>query len=261
MKISCLNYKKGSKRAQVTIFIIIAIIIVVVVGAFFIFFKPEFKPIPQVESPEAYIESCMKDAAKDAIDILDMHGGDIEPRHYFLYRDTKARYLCYTSLYYSACVNQEPMLKQHVENEISGYVMPKLKACVSSLKADFEKRGYGVETGTDNILLKASIQPKNVVISAEFEFTASKGEETVKSDRFEAVLKEQLYELIELASEIINQEIEFGYFEQVGYMILYPQRSVERDRVDETRIYTLGDRATGRQFRFAVRSYVLPAGL
>ncbi|MBI2046621.1 hypothetical protein HYT26_00450 [Candidatus Pacearchaeota archaeon] len=250
-----------SKRSQVTLFIIIAIIIVAAVIGFFVFFKPSFKPAPQIESPEAYIESCMKDAAKDAIDILDIQGGDINPINYFNYQNKKVRYLCYTNLNYEKCTNQEPMLKQHIESEITNYAMPALKECVSSIKKDFEKRGYAVETSTDNILLKTSIQPENVVIDAEFEFSASKGEEKIKSDKFESILKEQLYSLIGLSSEIINQEITWGNFNIDGYMMLYPKHKVERDKVNEIKIYTLTERATQRQFRFAVRGYVLPAGI
>ena len=153
------------------------------------------------------------------------------------------------------------MLKQHIENEISGYVMPKLKSCASSLKADFEKRGYAVKANTSSILMETSIQPENVVIDAEFEFSASKGEENIKSDKFEAELKEPLYDLVVLAGEIVNQEVTWGNFNIDGYMMLYPKHKVERDKINEIRIYTLTDRATQRQFRFAVRGYVLPAGI
>lgn len=250
-----------TKKSQVTLFIIIAIIIVAAIIGFLVFFKPSFKPAPQIESPEAYIESCMKDAAKDAVDILDMQGGDIKPANYFNYQNKKVRYLCYTNLNYEKCTNQEPMLKQHVESEISSFVLPVLTKCMSSLEKDFEKRGYAVETGTDNILLKTLIQPENVVIDAEFEFKASKGEETIKSNKFEGVLKEQLYGLIELAGEIVNQEITWGNFNIDGYMMLHPEHKVERDKVNEIKMYTLTDRATQRQFRFAVRGYVLPAGI
>ena len=249
------------KRSQVTLFIIIAIIIVAAIIGFFVFFKPSFKPAPQIESPEAYIESCMKDAAKDAIDILGMRGGDINPINYFNYQNKKVRYLCYTNLNYEKCTNQEPMLKQHIESEITSYVLPALKGCASSIKEAFEKRGYAVKANTSSILMETSIQPENVVIDAEFEFSASKGEENIKSDKFEAELKEPLYDLVVLAGEIVNQEVTWGNFNIDGYMMLYPKHKVERDKINEIRIYTLTDRATQRQFRFAVRGYVLPAGI
>ena len=249
------------KRSQVTIFIIVAIIIVAAIIGFFVFFKPKILTPPQIESPEAYIEKCMGDAAEDAIDILSQQGGDIEPAHYITYQNEKVRYLCYTVLYYTKCTNQEPSLKAHVESEITGYALPMLKRCVSSLKADFEKQGYAVQADVENIALKTEIMPKNVVLNAEFEFSATKGETTVSRNKFEAVLKEPLYELLDLTREIINQEAKFGYFEQVGYMILYPDYSLEKDNTEETKIYTLKQRDTGREFVFALRGYVLPAGL
>ena len=252
------NNKIHGKKAQVTIFIIIAIVLVIGIILYFLVLKPRIAKQIELENPETYIEKCLADSAKEAIDILDLQGGDINPQNYFMYKNEKARYLCYTPVYYSGCVNQEPLLKEHVEQEINNYVKPKLQQCIENLKNEYQRKQYIVDIQTEGIELKTSLKPKTIVLDAEFQLKVRKEDNVIERNQFQATLQEPLYELAILALEITKQEAQFGNFEQLGYMLLYHDIEIDKDRVDESIIYTLTDRTAERQFRFAVRGYVTP---
>ncbi|MFH0832002.1 MAG: hypothetical protein V1886_04030, partial [archaeon] len=155
--------KKGvfilDSNGQVTLFTIIAIVVVSAVALLF-FLKPGMSIAPKTTEPQAYIEKCMKDAGTEALSLLIKHGGALNPKAYVTYGGEKISYLCYTSDYYSKCVNQQPLLKYNIESEITGYSLPKLQQCISELKVQLEKKGYSVTTG--NLQLQATLQPKKV---------------------------------------------------------------------------------------------------
>ncbi|MEM2933058.1 MAG: hypothetical protein QW622_02530, partial [Candidatus Pacearchaeota archaeon] len=62
--------------------------------------------------------------------------------------------------------------------------------------------------------------------------------------------------------EIINDEITNTDFDPVAYMLMHFWVEIEKFRTsDDSKIYTLRERASGKEFVFAVRNYVLPPGL
>jgi len=249
--------RKG-KKGQVTLFVIIGIVIAAGIGTYFAV-RPRLAPAPIELSPEAFIEKCMSDNAGEAISKLSPQGGSLEPELYILYNNKTVEYLCYTNLYYTACQNQRPLLKEHVEAEITSYVKPRLQACISDLKEKKEAEGWTVTTGV--LTLTTTLMPKKIILEAEMPLTLRKGEQVISRNKFKTILSEPLYELVMLASEISNQEAHWGNFDQLGYMIFYRQYDIEKIRDREATIYTLRDRNSKLAFTFAVRGYVMPPGI
>ena len=104
--------RKQSKKAQVTIFIILALIIVVSIALIFIFLRePEVSVSPEA-NPQAYIDLCVKDSVKEAVELVLEGGGRIEPELYKTYRDEKYNYLCYQKEDYLGCINHYPILSR-----------------------------------------------------------------------------------------------------------------------------------------------------
>jgi cell division protein FtsI/penicillin-binding protein 2 len=244
------------RKAQVTLFVIIAAVLALGLILFFSL-KPALKPSVSVTEPQAYIEKCMKDAVSEALDLVSKQGGSLDPTGYVLYQDSKINYICYTSQYYMKCVNQQPMLKYHVENEVTDYVYPKLQECISTLKRELTAQGYEVSTGSLNLVTR--LEPKKVVIEAAVPITIRK-EETKKFDRFKASLLSPIYDQVILAQDIVNSEIEYGDYDQLSYMLYRPEVDIEKKPQGENTIYILKDRGTEKRFLFAVRSYVMPPG-
>ena len=142
------------RNAQVTVFIIVGIIIV---AGVLIFLLMRQGIIPQLgggkveENPEAFMRSCVEDKVQEAIGKISMQGGYIENKlnRTFKFEDEKATsdisYLCYNQNYYYACINQEPMLIQHLKDEIHDYVERDVEACFDDLTINLEKKANVVD--------------------------------------------------------------------------------------------------------------------
>lgn len=251
--------KDKNRRGQVTIFIIIALIIVVAIVLIFVIWRKPTISISPFADPSAYIEKCAKEATEEAISILAKQGGDIKPEGSVMYKSKNITYLCYNANYYTPCINQRPLLIEHIEKEITSYIEPKMRECFVSLKEELGKKGYEVSTG--EMKIETELQTKKVVVTIDREFEMTK-QDTRKFEQFSAQLSHPIYELAEIAMEIANQEARYCNFDILGFMIIYPEYNVEKFRTGNSdTIYTLKEIATEKEFTFAIRSCVMPAGL
>ena len=259
----------NKKRAQVTLFIIIA---VVIIGAAILFFA--FTDIGrEIISPivpsgigtglnvEKDFEKCVLDDEmfnKEIAAIL-KQGGDNNPEHFFLYNDTKYKYLCYSANYYEACINQEPLLIQSVEAEILDAVKPILAKCIQKIEKNLMDRGF--EIRSDDFNSEVDIITGNINIKILYNLRIKKGDVSKVFESFEIKKKSEAYQLITVASSIINFEAHYGDSDSVAYMSIYPNTRVEKLKQDDgTTVYRLSDRVTKEEFNFATRSYALPPG-
>jgi len=243
------------KRGQVTIFIIIAIFIVAL-GTLAYFFYPQIKSTLRAEekTPQGFIRFCIEDKIKDTVNILSLQGGSVEPEFYFPYNNVSIEYLCYTNENYKTCVVQQPLLKTHIEKEIKENIEDEVNYCFTSLKENYQKRGYDVQLEEGET--KVELLPQRIVTTFNKKLTLSKGE-TERYEKFEVVLNNNLYELIAIANSIIEWEATQGDADVRIYMAYYPNLKVEKNlRDDGTRIYIITDRNTGDKFQFASRSLV-----
>jgi len=252
--------KEGNKRGQVTIFIILAIIIVA--GALLIFsFYPQIKTTlsGEEQNPASYIQSCIEDDFKDAVNTVSIQGGSITPENFVLYDDTNIEFLCYTGEYYRPCVVQQPMLKQHIESEIKNEINDEINACFSSLRQSYERKGYTVTLKDGEKII--GLFPEKVVATLNYSLTLTKGEDIQKYDSFVVLLNNNLYELSSIANSILGYESLYGDAETTIYMTYYHNLKAEKKPGSNgAKIYILTDRDTGNKFQFAVRSQVWPAG-
>ncbi len=248
-----------SKRSQVAIFIIIAILIVAAVLLIFIFWKGPAIERPSPFNPSTYISSCVKDSAKKAIPWISENGGSIEPKSSISYRSKKFAYLCYNANYYESCVNQQPMLIEHMEQELTGYIEPEVKDCFSSLQRELENQGYEFSMGL--LKIETNLRPNRAVITTKRKVTISRGEETKSFTEFETKFSTSLYDLGEIATEIVNQETAYCDFDTLVFMLIHPEYDIRKKVIEDSNLYTLKSLETGDEFKFAVRSCVMPPGI
>jgi len=246
--------KKRMRKGQVTLFIIIAIVIVAI--ALFIFLFPRIKTIFVPSTPNLQLKDCISKGVTDALALVSKHGGSINPVNAIMYQDSKIEYLCYTNQYYQTCINQQPLLKQHIEREILDYIKPAVDKCYDDLRTSLEGRGYSVSGRND---ISVSIEPNKVKIILPG-VTVTK-EATESYNKIEASYDSQIYNLIMLSNSILNWEARYGDSDITTYMLYYPNVKVEKyKQEDGSKIYILTDRNTKDKFVFATRSLSWPAG-
>ncbi|MEM3074468.1 MAG: hypothetical protein QW727_00810 [Candidatus Pacearchaeota archaeon] len=261
--------KSKNKRGQTTIFVILAVVIVAVIVIFFAVTdigRETFEKISNIVGSDEInvkeeLNKCFIDNSEinKKINLIMSQGGSIEPSLFFLHNGTKLSYLCYTNEFYKTCVNQQPLILQHTKNEINRAILPEIDKCISSLKANFEKRGYQIRG--QNFESSIDIIHNNIIIKINFPLTIKKGDLTQTFENFEIKKHSQYYQLLSVATSIVNFESQYGDSDPVLYMSLYPNTRVEKlKQGDGTTIYKISDRETMETFNFAVRSLALPIG-
>lgn len=249
--------KTGCKKSQIAIFVIISIVIV---AALIIFFLPEIKKAIIGQTPEIEIKECLRENVQEGLDIILPKGGSINPEAYVLYENETVEYLCYTSEWYKKCVMQKPLLLQSVEKELEDYSGEAILDCLDELEEEFTSQGYTItKNSTNNISIK--IVPESIIVSSNNNIILEKEEYKTEIRMPKTEIKSNAYNLIMIASSILNWEARYGEAPTEDYMELYPSIKIERIKKSEgTTIYILTDRNTEEQLRFASRSVPWPPG-
>jgi hypothetical protein len=263
--------KRLNKKGQVTIFIIIAILIVAICVLIFLYYPKIFGSLtPETKNPLTYIQECIGEQIEENIQRITLQGGDYyitNTNAAYFYKDEEddegnyVRYLCYTNAnkINTPCVDQEPFLTKHIENETLNSIKSDIDVCFTRLVKSYERKRYEVElkTGTPRV----EILPG--VISTNFNRTLilKRGDETSTYRKFEVNLESNLYEILEIAKNILAWETISGESIPEAYTYINPYIKVERRTKDnDVEIYILTDKNTGESFRFAIRSFPIPAG-
>jgi len=255
--ISVINKKicPKSKRSQITLFVIVAILIVVAVLLFFLFRgKIRYEISYDIEkNPEAFIDSCIEPKVMEAAELISQQGGYISPEFYRKYEGVNIAYLCYNVNNYLQCVNQQPMLIQHIKKEIYNYIKDDVENCFQELKLNLEKQDAEVVLG-DITEFEVILKSKKIIIPIKRDLTITKADASYKFEKFNSVTRYPIYDLALVVQEIVNQEARFCNFVQEGYMIFY-------NRFDREIVYTVTDRQSQKYFRFAVKGCTTPPAM
>ena len=244
-----------NKRGQITIAVIIAIAIVGIVLVIFLF--PGVNLFVSDVNPSSFLRKCIEPEVRDTLDVITRQGGYSQPTNYITYEGDGIQFLCYTSDNYLPCVVQQPLLKQHMEQEIKDRVSPVAVQCIRDLEEQYEKQGYTVERSPGE--LNVSFVPGNLVVEFLSPISVSK-ETTQEFRKFAVNINSEMYELIFIAQNIIAYESEFGDSEITLYVQLFPDIKVEKIKREGDTIYKLTNVVTDDRFTFASRSLVWPPG-
>lgn len=247
-------------RGQVTIFVIVAIM-VFALGILIYFFFPKIQTGFGISTnnPNIYMQNCMEDSINEVVDAVSKQGGSFNPKNYILYNDTMIEYLCYTSEYYIPCTMQQPLLKEHIENEIKEQIRGQKELCLNSLKDNFESQGYTVNIAQGETSVE--LIPKKIRVSFQNTLTLTK-ENSERYDKLNVIVDNNLYELVGITNSILNMEARYGDSETTTYMNYYHDLKVEKNKqTDGSKIYILNNRDDGSMFQFATRSIAWPPGI
>lgn len=248
-----------SKRSQLTIFIILGLLILIVLILLFMR-NDNLRSYFMGSTPVEDIKDCIKKPVEDALDIIRSQGGSLEPENYYLYQDNKLDYLCYTNEEYKACVVQKPLLKNSVEEELMRYAQPKIKGCVEGVIETLRKDGY--EVSMKNPELVVEIFPSDIMAEVDLDLNIKKGESTEAYNKLRVEINSMMYDFVMIATSIVQWEVRYGDSEVMNYMLYYPDIKVEKKKQgDGTTVYIVSNWDSEDKFMFAVKSFVVPAGL
>jgi len=262
---SLLNNMKEGKRGQVTLFVIISILVVVAIIILYTFVIKPYIEKQYVQDPKAFVEECAGIALTESeTTLLNTNLYPNLTMNYILYSGEKSGekvpYLCSVSTFYTPCINQEPMLLEKMRKYIEEYTKSKVEQCFKKVDSDYKKRGFEVKAG--NITAIVEINKKIISININRQMSITKGANTKSFESFTSEIKSPMYDLIRTAMQVVNYESTLCEFNNVRWMLSYPEISIKKfSASDQTKVYTLTDRDTEKEIKFAVKTCVLPAGV
>ncbi|MCH7568178.1 MAG: hypothetical protein IIA87_02040 [Nanoarchaeota archaeon] len=246
---------------QISIFVIVAILLVVAIGLFFAVFKGTPKiSIGEEFEPESFISQCVRKSARETIDVMLPQGGFVNPSDYKIYNDVKATYLCKNINYYDPCVHQHPLYITELEQEIKGDIQENIEGCFMTLQSELDKRNYQI-SGERSFHTEVVLKPGKVEVTVFREFSLSKNNVEKRFTSFSTSVRSPLYDIALVVQEIIRQEAQFCYFENLGFSLLYNDFDIKKFSMsDSTKIYTIKDKKSGKEMNMAIRGCAIPAG-
>lgn len=241
-----------AKRGQVTIFIILAIIIVAGILVYSFAIKPSFDG---KNTPSLGFEKCVSKALENKVEELAITGGYQGQYLSFKYLDEKIPYFCYTEENLELCSVQTPSPKTFFENSLKELVLPEIKNCYDTSILSLKLQGYEVEKGEIKTELNINSGSIDVLIKAPTNI------EGASFEKFSYSYPSNIYDVLILATEILNTEISVGEVDVLDYVYTYPDLRVQRLVQDDgSAIYILEDKDSEIKYQFAVRNLYFPPG-
>jgi hypothetical protein len=261
--------KKGERKGQVTIFIIIAVLIIALAILIYLYYPKIIASFStETKNPASMIQECIQEQIEDNVQIISLQGGNyvVDSNSGYFYKKEEdsegkyVKYLCYTSQDLQKCISQEPFLTEHVEAEILNSISTEVDNCFNNMVRSYDNKGYEVNLKRGEAYVE--IIPNLISTNLNSTLTLTKADETQTYRNFNIDLNSNLYDILEVAKNIIIWEMNVGDSLPEAYMYNNPNLRVEKHRKgDDTKIYVLTDINTEESFRFAVRSIAAPVGL
>jgi len=255
------------KKAQITIFVILGILLIGTIIFFILFRQGENITIggKSESNIKGVFESCMEENVKETIQILMKQGGYLENTLNISFKFKKSKeiqnisYLCYTTKEYLSCINQEPMLMNHLTEEIKNNISKQVKICFDEIVKNIGNKEEAVEANYNGF--NVEIVPRKIIVNVDGEITSTKSGQTTTQRNITGMFQSRLYEIATVVQEITNQEATYCNFDLLGFMMFYPEFEIDKALTrNSTSIYTVKHNKGIEEFNFAVRSCSFPPG-
>lgn len=240
------------KRGQLTVFIILAIIAFSLILIFFLWYKPTYI---DEGGKRLRLESCVEDVVKTSLNELEKNGEFLTNGFYKKYQGENIPYLCYTSDYYKTCTIQNPFIFKSYEKALNKVTKEKIKSCYDSSIDELRAQGFNVRAG--EIKQNITIVPGKVrtLLSVPTRIGSQ------SFQRFNVEFNSPIYEMLFLATSLIQSEAELGSGDLDSLRSYYPDyRFKKLELGDGTTIYTIKSIKFNDEIKFASRSLVFPPG-
>jgi len=263
-------------RGQITVFIIIGLIILLVIGTFlymtrkevtkpFEAARPRVAEIPQDVQPlRDLIESCIKRLATDGLRRIGDSGGYIDPSQlsFNVVAPTEGEAVQFsaeagpTIAYWwhlkssnkcepPNCIfdSKRPGLYRgqgglNIEAQLDAYTTSNLKECLGNFE-DYKKRGCEVqELGEPQVT--ANVAQEDIFFVGKYPLRAVCGEQSYDLEDYYVSIDLNLREIYNLATELVNYEIEDRFLEQATKTLIYSFSEISRDKLPPPRDLEVG---------------------
>ena len=233
-------------------FVIVAIIIVSAILVFFLWVQPTY--FSELGGGLNF-EGCVEDVVEQAVDELGPRAGFVSPGFVYPYDGEQFTYLCYTSEYYETCTVQVPFLKNVFDEQMEVLIRDKIDVCYDNSVDDLKSRGYDVVGG----VVSYDVLIEHGVVRVEIDAPTSVGSQSFA--RFNIMVNSPIYEMVMIATSILQYEATLGDSDVSSLMLYYPDYVISKVKGgDGTTVYVLEHKVLGTKFQFASRSLAWPAG-
>ena len=242
------------KKSQITVFIIIGIIVIVLIGMLSYFALNKNKRDIREERPDlidtapvkSFVDSCIKNTAKDALLILGKQGR-IYPD---VYLESKTKKISY--YYYKGDGFFQTKISS-VEEDVSRYVKENIGQCL-----DFDSLPYDISENKKSIRVHSRFDSDKMALELEYPLEIIVGNSVAKLSDFSAEVDIRFIPIYELSKEIYiktkqePQWLDMEFLFRQDYKIRLLRIS------EDTLIYEITDDNYGLEneaylFRFAVK--------
>ncbi len=261
-----------NKKGQVTIFVIVGILLVAIVGIFFLM-KADIIPTPGGENPDedpvGYLETCIEAKVLEGKNLIMKNGGytdfDKEPTMDFMAagetESSELAYLCYSSLGGEfPCVNQEPMLIQHLKTELKDFVGEEVEECWDKLMKSLTSKDNVVDTTEQTFEIR--LTPNKIIVDIAGELILTKKGVPSVQKYFEVIIPSKFYDLAIVVQEIVSQEGSECSFDTLKYHQLHREYNFNVTTVsDGAEVYRVEHEKSKEEFTFAIKGCANPQDL
>lgn len=247
-------------KGQVGIWVLVGLGVLALFGLFLLLQRGPTVDVFQQDDVSAYITSCARTATREIVEQQLPRGGLVTGTPSFPYKNVSRLYLCYHRGYFEPCRMQHPFLLEETRQEMLAFITPRIRECFDQLKTTQEARGK--EMSMQELVVNVSIVPETIVLQIERAVVVRSKGQTQQFHDFSTTLRSPLFDVLDIAREISNQEAQYCYFEYAGYSILYPRFQIDKTTLGEgTKVYTITERASKNQFVFGTRGCAIPPGV
>ncbi len=248
------------KRGQITAFVIMGLVLAISVALLYYVInqqqrtimtsqvEEQFDATIQLDFVEPYVQECMRQVAKKAVRSIAYSGGTFDPVEYINHNNSKVNLLCIDQ-FQPSCVNTM-LVRQSIKKDLEIAMGREIQNCLDF--SIFEKKGYEITEGSTKI--DVNIGERAVIIKMDHPVTFIRQNREVSFETFSASLDIPLGEVYDLAVNILNSEIDQGYFDQDEFMLAHPDFRIEKFRPYPYIIYSV--KKAGLEFRFALQGKV-----
>jgi hypothetical protein len=244
-----------NKKGQVTIFIFLAILIVGGILAYLFYLKPTST---SSGAASLKIESCVSEVLESALVDLGKSGGFVNPSFTYQYQGEDFSYLCYTNDYYQTCTVQSPFPEKMFLSNLEETTKEDISFCYTDSINDLRKKGYDVPDKVPEFTIE--FEPGKIIVVFEGGITITReSSQTIGELKVETV--SPIYEMLIIATTILQQEVQFGDSDVTTLMQIYPEFIIDKiKRDDGTTVYIILDKSTQTKYQFASKSLPWPPG-
>ncbi len=256
-----LGNKSIKKNGQVVVWIIVAIaLFALALVIFFITRSPKGTTIEANYDPQGYIKQCITYDVLTFVDKISFQGGFENPLSKIVFNNESITYLCKNEGNFKTCINQHPMLISEITDEIKNKLKSNIEDCFIQLETSLKEKNIQIESKA--MTYNVELAPRRIIINIDKDMTLKEKESSQFIKNWRIDINHPLYNLANVAIEITNQEATYCYFEYAGFMMLYPDFLIKKRVLTEgTKIYTIVDVKSEKEFNMAIRSCVIPPGM